>query len=319
MKIKEQILIVHSVEGTLPDDLQQAQEAISFFSRVSSSVKATPLIFKIPAGVAPGVMLPTELYEQLSYSIGAIVFVDDLKPNITYELGFFHGQGRRVLLITKKPINDFWLATSDLAGAPLAMISEGRTIKDHVEEYLTRLYDDLALADLWESISFPSAKSNIINTIIERIDPRKLIDSEFGKSLSINQWSKYDVHIEKNVLPDAKFIIILRAKKPRSLYSIYFHVKYSDKSAEKKEVWIGLSSVKRMINFQSDERLVPSENATRDWLVIQGSFEQLFKRSSILGKIIIESIHSIRFRAGSRDDQNNSDIEIGYLNIIGLK
>lgn len=318
MKTTEQILIVYSVKGTLTGDLEEAQKAVESFKRVGSTVEVKPHVFKIPDGSAPGATLASELYGNLIRSIGAIVFVDDLRPNIAYELGFFHGQGRLVLLMTKKNIEDIWLTITDLAGTSLARIDKF-SIEDYVTKYLNRLYDDLAFSELWESTLFPNKDRNLINKFAKKIDQKHIVDTDFGKGIRINDWKKLDFDIGRNLLPNSKFVIVLRAKKIDSLYSIYFRIKYSDTSVMKKNIWIGLSSVKKMANIQSDERLVPSKNATVDWTIIQGSFSELFKKSFILDKIEIESLNSIRLRAGSNADQKNSDIEIGYMNIIGLE
>jgi hypothetical protein len=90
----ERILVVHSVLGTEPAEIGVVEEAIRSFERTDSSVRAVPVVFAIPAGAAPGSTLGTELNEELRSCIGALIFVDDLRPNVAYELGFFHGEAR---------------------------------------------------------------------------------------------------------------------------------------------------------------------------------------------------------------------------------
>lgn len=318
MKTTEQILIIYSVNGTLKEDINKTENTVKLFKREGSTVEVEPLVFQVPDGAAPGATLSSELYGNLIRSIGAIVFVDDMRPNVAYELGFFHGQGRLVLLVTKKNIEDIWLTISDLAGTSLAKIDK-YSIEDYVNRYLNRLYDDLALSDLWESTLFPNKNRNLINEFALKIDQSRIVDSDFGKGINIKDWNRLDIDVGKNLLKSSKFVIVLRAKRIGSNYTVYFRIKYSDTSATKKDIWIGLSSVKRMANIQSNERLVPSKNATLDWTIIQGSFSELFRKNFILDKIEIESLNTIGFRAGSKEDQNNSEVEIGYINIIGLE
>lgn len=319
MNTTEKILIVYSVKGTPSEDIAEAESAVRQFDRMGSTVKVEPIVFKIPEGVSAGTTLCSELYDNLLRSIGAIVFVDDLRFNIAYEIGFFHGQGKLVLLITKKNIEEFWLLMSDLAGTSLARVDK-ISIQDYVINYLNRLYDDLALSDFWDSTSFPRDDRNLINNLIENIDQKSIIDTEFGKGIKITEWDKkIDINISRNLCPNSKFNILIRENKHDSLYSIYFKIRYSDNTTKNKHIWIGLSSVKRAINLQGNERLVPSRNSTKDWSIIQGTFEDLFKKCLILGKIKIDSLSKIRLRAGSNRDKNSSDIEIGYLNIIGLE
>ena len=97
-----------------------------------------PLVFNIPNAAAPGATLGTELTRELHNSIGAVVFVDDLRPNVAYELGFFHGQGRSVLLLTRSPLDSVWMSISDLAGAALADLSRTQMVAA-VHGYLERL------------------------------------------------------------------------------------------------------------------------------------------------------------------------------------
>jgi hypothetical protein len=85
----EQILIIHSVNSTSQEDIDAVQNAIrTFSSTAKKDVRVEPRVFEIPHGAAPGATLSTELSEQLIASTGAVVFVDDLRPNVAYEMGF---------------------------------------------------------------------------------------------------------------------------------------------------------------------------------------------------------------------------------------
>src|ERR1700741_52527 len=121
-KNAERILIVYAVASTDPAELITVQEAISHFKRDDSTVRTIPVVFGVPAGAAPGATLGTELSEELRSCVGAVIFVDDLRPNVAYELGFFHGQGRTVLLLSHGQVEAVWTAISDLAGAALISV-----------------------------------------------------------------------------------------------------------------------------------------------------------------------------------------------------
>jgi hypothetical protein len=319
MQIEEQILIVYSIRGTEESDLNEVEKAVVEFRRQDSSIRVTPKRFKLPDGVNPGTTLASELYKALISSVGAIVFVDDLRANVAYELGFFHGQEKLVLLITRKQVEDIWLTISDLAGATLANVAN-ETIELQVKRYLNRLYDQLAFPNLWDSIILPTKEKNIIKDHADQIDSKYLIDSDFGTGLSISEWHPgVNFNVGRNLLLNATFTIVLRQKKVDSLYTIYFNLIYSDATAEKKDIWIGLTSVNRTANLQSNERLVPSKNASIEWIILSGSFLNLFKHTHVLGKIEILSLISMRIRAGSNIKTDDSEIEIGYISILGLE
>src|SRR2546422_8424903 len=142
-KNTERILVVHSVPNTEPTALRDVEEAIRTFERRDSSVRTEPLVFGVPTGAAPGATLGTELTQELRACIGAIVFVDDLRPIVAYELGFFHGRGRTVLLLTYRPVDAAWTSISDLAGAALCSV-ESSSLEPAIHSYLNRLYDELS-------------------------------------------------------------------------------------------------------------------------------------------------------------------------------
>lgn len=114
--IQEQVLIVYSLAGTQGTDLTEAKNAIANYSHAASNLRMSARVFEIPGGAGAGTTLGAELTRELRTSLGAVVFADDLRPNVVYELGFFHGRGARVLLLTRRPIDTFWLEISDLAG-----------------------------------------------------------------------------------------------------------------------------------------------------------------------------------------------------------
>jgi len=248
MDTHEQILIVYSVKGTLESDRIEAENSVNNFRIEGSSVSVNSKSFILPDGVNPGTTLANELYDALINSVGAIVFVDDLRPNIAYELGFFHGQGKMVLLVTRKKVEDTWLAISDLAGASLANI-ENEAVKWHVSKYLKRLYDQLAFSDLRDCTILPKKENNIIEEYADQVDSKYLVEADFGKGFNIKEWHPgVNFNLGKNLLTNAKFKIVLRQKRVDSLYTVYFKIIYSDSTGEKKDIWIGLTSVNRTAN-----------------------------------------------------------------------
>jgi hypothetical protein len=315
---QEQILIIYSVEGTASDDLSVVKESIRNFSKSNPAVRVKPAIFEIPQGSAPGATLGTELANELTFSIGAVVFVDDLKPNVAYELGFFHGQGRTVLLLTRKRVDSIWFSISDLAGAALSYLDEV-DIETAVHSYLDRLYNEMSLVKSWPTLPLPSAEMNLLKDFKKTNQDAKFIDDgPYGTSLTINSWSALDFPIGYNVLPGAKFMLMLRASAQGAEYTIYFLVRFSDRFGVCRTTWLGLTSYYRVAGLTHAERTFPAQKATEDWRVLRAEYDQLLKHGFILGTNSVEFIEKMRFRAGRRNEATPVPIEVGFLSIIGV-
>jgi len=317
-KNPEQILIIHSVKGTSETDLSDSEEAIRGFSKRNPDVRVEPKVFSIPAGALPGRSLGTELKEELTSSIGAVVFVDDLRPNVAYELGFFHGQGRRVLLLTRKSIDSTWSSISDLAGAALvSLISSNLTVAVH--NYLQSLYDDVSLVRTWPTLPLPSEGTNLLKNLRTSIDGEEFQDDgPYGSLLTIRSWKEVDYSIGCNLFPGAKFLLLIRAQAPGADYTVYFRIRFPDRRGAYRSVWLGLTSRKRAIGLSYAERTFPAQAATDEWRVITGEFDQLLGHGYILGANPCDYLEKIRFRAGRKGDDLPAPIEIGYLSIIGV-
>ncbi len=324
VRTEEQILIVYSVEGTSKEDINAAKAAIYSYTRKESTIMSVitkPYIFGIPSGSVAGNSLGTELTKQLKNSIGAIVFVDDLRPNIAYELGFFHGQGKTVLLVTRKKVEEVWKAITDLSGCALLSI-ERESIVDGIHAYIDTVYGTLSTALVFPAPELPKPKQNMIGEIANRAPiPVSIYNGEFGDMIRVDTWGGITFDVGYNLLSDAKFKIVIRGESQDSTYSIYFRVKFINALGDRRTIWLGLTSNQEKTRFEGNERNLPSQHLTKNWHFLTASFAELLKRGQILGVERIECLDLIRVRAGKKQRDSsvkNLSYEIGYFEIIGI-
>jgi hypothetical protein len=303
-KNTERILVVHSVTGTEPSEIAIVEEAIRSFERLDSSVRAVPVVFAIPAGAAPGSTLATELHEELRSCIGALVFVDDLRPNVAYELGFFHGRGRTVLLLTHQSVDSTWLAISDLAGAAVVKV-DGASLASAVPSYLNRLYDELSSTTAWPASQLPSAEHNLLGQIPlpHKFGGEFLEGGNWGAFLKLNAWDGITINCGFNLLPGAGFKVVLRALQHAADYSVYFRARFADRSGKRREAWLGLTSRRMVSGLQSDERTLPSQPLTLSWHILNGRFQELIELGSLNASGPAYYLEQIRIRADDLSKQ----------------
>jgi hypothetical protein len=314
----ERILVVHSVASTPATQREEVEEAIRTFARSDSSVRTEPITFEVPTGAAPGATLGTELTRQLRACIGAVVFVDDLRPNVAYELGFFHGRGRTVLLITDRNVDAAWISISDLAGAALHPVNSG-PLQPAVHSYLNRLYRELSAMPAWPLSQIPSAEDNLIGRLPDLRNAEGVFHEggEWGPFLRISSWSGIDLQVGLNLLANARFKLMLRALQQAADYSVYFRVRFQDET-ERKRVWLGLTSRRRVSGLQSDERTFPAQPLTTSWHILTGGFQDLLERGHLIIGGPPHFLESIRIRAGRPHLANAKPIELGFLEIVGV-
>lgn len=324
IRAEEQVLIVYSVKGTPPNLIAEAEKAISDYKLASSlvaSVVVKPLVFKVPKAAAPGASLGGELTTQLNNSLGAIVFLDDLRPNVSYELGFFHGQGKAVLLVTNREVEEVWKAISDLAGCALLCLKHD-TLSSGVESYLDTIYENVSRAPRYPAPELPLSSRNMLEEISRgaRVNI-SLRDSDFGKSLDISTWGGVIFDVDYGLLPNAKFKMALRARESDSMYSIYFRVRYLDQLGNRKKFQLGLTSNRSKTAFESNERTIPSQPLTKEWRFLSGSFSELFRIGHVFGVQHVEHLELVRVRAGEywrTIDERVPAYELGYFEIVGI-
>jgi len=317
-KNAERILIVYAVANTDPVELNTVEDAIRRFKREDSTVRTSPVIFGIPAGAAPGATLGTELSEELRSCVGAVVFVDDLRPNVAYELGFFHGQGRIVLLLSHRNVESVWIAISDLAGA--ALVSVDRVdLTAAIHAYLNRLYDELGSVSPWATAELPSKGRNLLNDVPElRTNPALQTGGEWGSFLELDSWGPVDFNVGVNLLPGAGFKIVLRAVRHGADYSIYFRTRFSDRAGIRRRVWLGLTSRRRVSGLQSEERTLPANSPTLAWQMITGRFQDVLYQGQLRSSGPAFFLESIRIRAGTAQEEHAKPIQIGFIEIVGI-
>lgn len=317
----EQVLIIYSASATSAEDLAAAQGAIRSFVRTHLPVQVRPRLFDIPQGAAPGSTLGTELSEVLRASIGAVVFIDDLRPNVAYEVGFFHGQRRTVLLLTRAPVDSVWTAISDLAGAALASLDR-QDLHTAVHQYLTRLYDDLGLVEPFPSTALPTRSSNYLNKVDEQSALNSLCQEggPWGATLKVSSWQPIDIHLGNNILPGARFRLILRSLQPGADFNIYHRVLFSDREGIRRRMWLGLTSRKYVTRMTSEERILPAQALTAEWRMFVGRFQDLLRLGAVLGSGPPEFLETVRFRAGisTTAPKPVSAYEVGYLSYSGI-
>lgn len=320
----EHILIVHSVTGTSQEQIREANEAISsYVCRLSSvtSVIAKPLVFQIPSGVSAGATLNSELMGHLAASVGAVVFVDDLRPNIAYEIGYFHGRARRVLLVTTKAIEETWLSISDLAGSALLHLSSS-SLTAGIHAYLDRLYTDLSALRPYSAPALPAAGRNMLVAIAEH--PRvsvNIYSSDFGPCINIDTWGGVVFDTAYNLFPGAGFKVAARTRSPGATYSIYFKVRYITTTGERSAIALALSSKQGRLGLEANERNLPSQGLTREWRMLSGSFEDLLMRGHVHNIQRVEHLIWIRARAGNYHPDpfaKTQSYEIGFLEVTGI-
>jgi hypothetical protein len=310
-------LIVHSVTGTSRADKDATVVAIEAYRRPGSTVNVRARVFEIPAGAAPGTALGTELTAELQSSIGAVVFVDDLRPNVAYELGFFHGRGRRVLLVTRQPVDSVWRSISDLAGAALVHL-DSVALPLAIDSYLNRLYEELSRVPDWRGIALPVPASNILAhreqlTGTYDYDPH----GPFGPKIRIASWAPVEIDLHWNLLPGATFAVVFRGISPGAEFTLYFEVRFRDRAGDRNRVWLGLTSTRGRLLLQREERTFPTQRPTADWALVAGELSDLLNRGWILGAGPVDFIERVRFRAGYPDESNAVPIEVGYLRVTG--
>lgn len=313
----ERILIVHSVAKIVSSQLEEVQEAIRTFTLRDSSVRCEPLVFEVPTGAAPGATLGTELTQQLRTCIGAVVFVDDLRPNVAYELGFFHGRGRTVLLLSDRDVDAAWVAISDLAGAALHRIGHN-SLGGAVHSYLCRLYGELSSMPAWQLSQLPSEQHNLMRDLpdIKNL-PGYNQTGQWGPSLRVNAWGPLDLNVGLNLLADAGFKVVLRAVERTADYSVYFRIRFQNNN-DRRRVWLGLTSLRRNSRFDAEERTFPAQPLTTDWHILTGRFRDLLERGHLVIGGSAFYLETIRIRAGRPHLANAKPIEVGFIEIVGI-
>lgn len=314
----ERILLVHSVSATDPQDLRVVEESIRAYRGNDSSVRVEPVVFGVPGGAAPGATLGTELTNELHACIGAVVFVDDLRPNVAYELGFFHGQGRTVLLLAHHRVDSVWTSISDLAGAALALI-DGVDLATVVHAYISRLYDELASVSAWSAAELPSIEHNLLRGLPEQPSKQLLQQGgEWGPFLMVSSWQGIDFDVGLNLLPSAGFKVVFRALHHGADYSLYFLVRFTDRSGSRRRLWLGLTSRRRASGLHADERTFPSQAPTTTWQILTGRFQEMLERGYVFASGPAFYLEKIRVRAGTPDQSEAKPIEVGFVDIVGL-
>jgi hypothetical protein len=314
----ERILLVHSVTEANPEELRTVQDAILTFRRPDSSVQAIPVIFAVPSGAAPGATLGTELTEDLRSCVGAVVFVDDLRPNVAYELGFFHGQGRTVLLLAHHDVDSIWKSISDLAGAALESVDQ-TNLRPVVHSYLNRLYEELATVSAWPGAELPSAEHNLLGQLPELLTTPELHrDGPWGPFLRVRAWDGIEFDVGLNLSPGAGFKIVLRALRHDADYSIYFRARFTDRNGSRHGVWLGLTSRRRESGLKADERTFPARAPTKNWQILTGKFQDLLDRGYLFAGGPVFYLDGILFRAGTPGQSAASPVELGFVEIVGV-
>jgi hypothetical protein len=246
--------------------------------------------------------------------------VDDLRPNIAYELGFFHGQGTTVLLVTNNEVERVWRSISDLAGCALLTLS-GTGLDLGISEYLNALYAKLASTHPIRAPELPIRAKNQIGELSKKAQiPTTPYESDFGDAIRVDTWGGVVFEIGANLLPDAGYKIAIRGESYKSTYSIYFHVRFPDSAGTRKSIWLGLTSNQALIGFEANERNLPSQALTQNWRLLTGTFAELLKAGHIYGTPRVEFIELIRVRAGGYKEnpfEKNPAFEIGYFELTG--
>ncbi|HEX8691814.1 MAG TPA: hypothetical protein VF746_05315 [Longimicrobium sp.] len=327
--IEDSILVIFSVAQTAPEYLQAAENAVNTYERPDIRddrphdprrlVRTHAEVFGIPEGVSPGRTLNTELVKALKRCVGAIAFVDDLRPNIAYELGFFHGKGAPVLLLTSCSPGRSWRQISDLAGAATAKFTSSN-LQTLIHKYLDRLFAELEDIAPWPTYTFPKPGQNLLasDEIEVRCDGCEIVeDGPFGRMVRLSRWeSPLNLSINGSLSPHARFKIAVRSPS-EAHYAVYFELGFQDARKKERQVWLGLSSWLKRGDYRNDERNLPVDPANRQWRYVTGTFADLLRQAR-LSHVKNETLKRVRLRPGEPHSADDSPVEFGYLEIVGV-
>lgn len=313
------ILIIYSVANTSKTHIDESKSAISGFTRTSgAATRCAPHLFEIPSSAKPGGSLGADLHKDLRRCAGAVVFVDDLRPNIIYELGFFHGQGRPVLLLTTNDVEAFWGAITDLAGASVGNFAK-RTITSLIHSYLDSLHELLARIPAWPTTGLPDKPINLISVSNTFPSSSVLTEQEWGHAVQVNGWQHVDCMLGLNLTNDARFNLVLRGGRASTAYTIYFYLHYVNSEGKQKQIWIGLTCNDSSTDIGDVERTLPAQRINTEWHCVNGSFMELLLKAVVLDVDRLEHLEIVRFRAGKEKDRPPHSFKVGYVSITGTR
>ena len=139
-----------------------------------------------------------------------------------------------------------------------------------------------------------------------------------GSFLQLNSWDGITIDSGFNLLPGAGFKVVLRALQHAADYSVYFRAHFPDRSGNRREAWLGLTSRRMVSGLQSDERTLPSQPLTLSWHILTGRFQQLIELGSLNAGGPAYYLEQIRVRAGRPFETLARPIEVGFVEIIGI-
>lgn len=337
----EQILIVYASvdengEGTQENDIQVVSGIINSFGRSGGppdAVRTRAFVYRISEAVAAGETVSSQILDAMRDSLGAVVFLDRIPANVAYEMGFFHGKGRPVLLLTRgqtrKAISDRF---SDITGSPLYDLDKAAPA-EVVQAYLKRLYAELSRVEPWNIEYLPISRDNLLNREeIAKMHHLRLIDGEYGRALSVPGWERADVQVHMNLLPESRFKLLVRSPSGSSDQTIYFYLRYTTTSGEQKSLFAALSSALSTTYARSNERTVPIPKATGQWQLISGRFHDLLERGMVLDANRVDHLEKICFRGGHVEGvftdgvldvktaiNHDEALEVGFIQVIGVR
>jgi hypothetical protein len=317
----EKILVVYSSRGTRGDDIAAVESLTANFELEHSRGRVRPVaeVFRLPAAAAAGASLGSELKRTMDECVGAIVFVDDLRPNVTYELGYLHGRGRPVLLVTRKDIRKTWRGVTDLAGAALARVDTVKDLGQAVQGYLERLYtEDLPRASAVPLLGLPRLEDNLLQDF-QDVPNGEMKSGELGPCLVVRQYEPpVDLPVARNLLSGARLKVLIRSQGEAGDYSVYARVRFQDHAGRRRRVWLGITSLRRDAWIRHDERQFPGRSPTASWRLLSLELTDLLDRGFLLGARGPDFLEVVRIRAGARDRAVVAPIEVGFLALSGV-
>ena len=315
----EKILVIFSTKKTEQNDLKTVKSAISSFQLPRLSIRTNPIVFQIPPRARVGASLGSDLIKEFGECIGAVAFVDDLRPNVAYELGLFHGRGSPVLLMTRKGVDSVSNSFSDIGGAPIADINV-TDIKTAINGYLCSLYErHLRNVKTVPIVPMPDKNHNFLVEWAKEGKFTPFENGPWGPILRIPDWDSVDVSMSLNLFKDAIWYTVIRAGAIGTDYTIYFFICYRDHTSIKRKIWLGVTSTQCDASITGKERLLPSQTPTNNWSFICGCFSDQLSQVSILGDAYPIHIEKIRFKAGTKYSNQPSPIDIGFFEINGAR
>lgn len=305
---RDKIFIIYSSKGTSKEIITKTIKLIEDYGNSNSNnsgLRFKPLLYDIPSGTTSGETVNSQVIANLSESLASIVFLDGLRPNIYYELGYIHGQDKAALLITQKIITSTWKDISDLAGVPLLLLPNKR-FKRAVHNFIRFSLMHSLASSKNEFFPFPDPQQSVFKSNTKVVNPKiRMKPGNFGPTFVVNSWQGVLLRTDVRITKETRFYIILQKLTwLPTHFNIYFRVSFVHSENIQSTIWVGYSSLYSQLKIEQDERVLPALQPSRSLQMCTSTFGELFEKVKIKSVKSIELLDAIRIRAGNLETRN---------------